>query len=76
MLSRRFSAFSALKSKALRLREVFGATGPIQRRYIHAGEIGWALVTLLSHGEVERHADSRAVFPPLTPIWSVVFLDV
>ena len=31
-----------------------------------AGEIGWALVTLLcllSHGEVERHADSGAVFP-------------
>ena len=31
---------------------------------------------ILSQGEVERHADSGAVFPPLTPIWSVVFLYV
>ena len=27
-----------------------------------AREIGWALVTLLLHGEVEHHADSRMVF--------------
>ena len=26
------------------------------------GEIGWAVVTLLSRGEVEHHADSGAVF--------------
>ena len=64
MLSR-FAAYSAVESKAFRLRVVFGPTGLIQR--VHsAGEIGWALVTLLcllSHGEVERHANSGAVFP-------------
>ena len=76
MMSRRFSAYSAVESKAFRLPEVFCPTGPIQRRTLRWGDIGWPLVTLLSHGEVERHADSGAVFPPLTPIWSVVFLHV
>ena len=40
---------------------------PVWSSAVHsAGEIGWALVTLLcllSHGEVERHANSGAVFP-------------
>ena len=37
---------------------------PVRSSAVHsAGELGWALVTLLSHGEVERHADSGAVFP-------------
>ena len=50
---------------------------PVPSSAVHSPrEIGWALVTLLSHGEVERHADSGAVFPPLTPIWRVVFLYV
>ena len=31
-MSRRSAAYSAVESKAFRLREVFGATGPIQRR--------------------------------------------
>ena len=77
MLSRRFSAYSAVESKAFRLREVFGPflTGPIQR-----GTLRWGDRLGCSHAfvtrEVERHADSGAVFPPLTPIWSVVFLYV
>ena len=50
---------------------------PVRSSAVHAtGEIGWALVTLLSHGEVDFHADRGAVLPPLTPIWSVVFLYV
>ena len=35
MLSRRFSAYSAVESKTFRLREVFGPTGPIQRGTLH-----------------------------------------
>ena len=38
MLSRRFSAYSAVESKAFRLREVFGPTGPIQRGSLHWGD--------------------------------------
>ena len=75
MLSRRFSAYSAVESKAFRLREVFGPTGPIQRGTLRWGDRLGSSHTL-SHGEVERHVDSGAVFPPLTPIWSVVFLYV
>ena len=37
-----------------------------------AGEIGWALVTLLSCGEIEHHTNSGAVSLLLTPIGSVV----
>ena len=55
MLSRRLSAYSAVEaeSKAFRLREVFGPTGVDRLGSSHA------FVTR----EVERHADSRAVFP-------------
>ena len=67
MLTPKFSAYSAVESKAFRLRS----------SAVHSsGGIGWALFTPFSHGEVERHAGSGAVFPPLTPIWSVVFLYV
>ena len=62
MLSRRFSAYSAVESKALRLREVFGPTGPIQSVTLRWGDrlgSSHAFVTW----EVERHADSGAVFP-------------
>lgn len=38
MLSRRFPAFSAVESKAFRLRKVFGPTGPIQRGTLHWGD--------------------------------------
>ena len=62
MLSHRFSAYSAMESKAFRLGEVLVL--PVRSNAVHsAREIGWALVTLLSHGEVEHHADSRVVFP-------------
>ena len=37
---------------------------PVRSSAAHsAGQIGWVLVTLLSQGEVERHADRGAVFP-------------
>ena len=62
MLSCRFLAYSAMESKAFRLCEVLSyQSDPAQ--YTPLGRIGWALVMLLSHGEVECHADSRAVFP-------------
>ena len=61
MLSFRFSTFCVVESKALMLHEVLVL--PVRSSAVHfTGEIGWALVTLLSHGEVERYADSRAVF--------------
>ena len=67
--------YGAAESKAFRLLEVFGLTGPIQRGTLRWGDRLGSSHTL-SHGEVERHVDSGAVFPPLTPIWSVVFLYV
>ena len=61
MLSCRFSTFCAVESKAFMLHEVLVL--PVRSSAVHfTGEIGWGLVTLLSHGEVERHADSRAVY--------------
>ena len=37
---------------------------PVQPSAVHSTEeLGWSLVTLLSHGEVERHSDSGAVSP-------------
>ena len=38
MLNRRFSAYSAVESKAFKLHEVFGPTGPIQRGTRHRGD--------------------------------------
>ena len=38
MMSRRSSAYSAVESKAFRLPEVFGPTGPIQRRTLRWGD--------------------------------------
>ena len=58
-------AVSAVESKAFRLREVFGPTGPIQR-----GTLRWADRLASSHALITRGS------PPLTPIWSVVFLCV
>ena len=55
-------ANSAVESKAFRLREVFGPTGPIQSGKLRWGDrlgSSYAFVTR----EVERHADSGAVFP-------------
>ena len=62
MLSHRFSAYSAMESKAFsRLGEILVLV--VRSNAVHsAREIGWALVTLLLHGEVEHHADSRMVF--------------
>ena len=51
-----------MESKAFRLGEVLVL--PVRSNAVHsAREIGWALATLLSHGEVEHHADSKVVFP-------------
>ena len=62
MLSHRFSPYSGMESKAFRLGE--GLVLPVRSSVVHsAGEIGWALVMLSSHGEVEHHADSRVVLP-------------
>ena len=62
MLSRRFSAYSTVESKAFRLRGIFGPTSPIQ-----SGTLRWGDRLGSSHAfvtrEVERHSDSGAVFP-------------
>ena len=49
MLSLRFSVYSAVESKAFRLREVFGPTGPIQR-----GTLRWADRLGSSHALITR----------------------
>ena len=77
MLSR-FAAYSAVESKAFRLRVVFGPTGPIQR-----GTIRWrdrlgsshAFGSFVTRGSRTSRRQRRSV-PPLAPIWSVVFLYV
>ena len=38
MLTSKFSAYSAVESKAFRLREDFGPTGPIQRSTLFWGD--------------------------------------
>ena len=75
MLTPKFSAYSAVESKAFRLREDFGPTGPIQRSTLFWGDRLGSIHAFFTR-EVERHAGSGAVFPPLTPIWSAVFLYV
>ena len=60
-LSHRFSAYSAMESTAFMLGEILVLL--VRSNAVHsAREIGWVLVTLLLHGEVEHHADSRMVF--------------
>ena len=49
MLSRRFSAYSAVESKAFILPEVFGPTGPI-----HRGTLRWGDRLGCSHAFVTR----------------------
>ena len=57
-----YSAYIAMESKAFRLFKVLSyQSNPVQ--YTPLGRISWALVMLLSHGEVKCHPDSRAVFP-------------
>ena len=62
MLNRRFSAYSALESKDFGLCEVLSYQSD-SAQYTLLGRIVWALVMLLSHGEVECHAGSGTVFP-------------
>ena len=62
MMLRHRSANSAMESKAFRLGEVLVLL--VRSNAVHsAREIGWVLVRLLLHGEVEHDADSRVVFP-------------
>ena len=71
MMSRRFSAYSAVESKAFTLREVFGPTGPIQRRTLRWGDRLGSSHAFVTRGSRTSPTNLRLTdhpsFPPRPP---------